>query len=58
VVELAYTADLKSVAERFVGSSPTTGTRKRRIMAITPAFQAGDAGSIPVACSKFAILAF
>lgn len=26
MVELAYTADLKSAAERLVGSSPTGGT--------------------------------
>ena len=30
MVELAYTADLKSAAERLVGSSPTGGTARQR----------------------------
>lgn len=50
MVELAYTADLKSAAARLVGSSPTGGTNiQAPAVPIAgeqgPSFFAGDAAS-------------
>lgn len=41
MVELVYTVDLKSTAERIVGSSPTGGTKNK---ALTSLYLQGSKG--------------